>query len=167
MLQSSARLVHYDISKPLLLACDASPYGIETVLSHKMEDGLERPIGYVSRTLSPAEKGYSQPNKEALAIYFGVSKFHQYLYGRPFTIFSGYKPLIHLFGEYSAIPPVASSRIQRWALALSHINTIKLYYLFKSGCHWYHPKLIQTLTFVPTHAIEKSLDDLKYRKQYI
>ena len=88
MLTTSALLVHYDSHKPILLACDASPYGIGAVLSHEMEDGSERPIGFVSRTLSPVEKGYSQLDKEALAIYFGVSKFHQYLYGRPFTIFS-------------------------------------------------------------------------------
>ena len=93
MLQSSALLVHYDSGKPLILACDASPYGIGAVLSHEMGDGSERPIGYVSRTLSSAEKGYSELDKEALAIYFDVSKFHQYLYGCPFTIFTDHKPL--------------------------------------------------------------------------
>ena len=85
----------------------------------KWRMGQRRPIGYVLRTLSPAEKGYSQLDKEALAIYFGVSKFHQYLYGRPFTIFSEHKPLMHFFGEHSVIPPMASLRIQRWTLALS------------------------------------------------
>ena len=130
MLKTSALLVHYDSHKPILLACDASPYGIGAVLSHEMEDGSERPIGFVSRTLSPAEKGYSQLDKEALAIYFGVSKFHQYLYGRPFTIFSDHKPLIYLFGEHRGIPPMASSRIQRWALALS---TYQYSIRYKSG----------------------------------
>eukprot|EP00731_Ephydatia_muelleri_P019805 Em0012g630a len=48
---------YYEISKPLRLACDASPYGIGAVLSHEMEDGSERRVGYVSRILSPAEKG--------------------------------------------------------------------------------------------------------------
>ena len=46
MLQSSILLVHYDPEKPLVLACDASPYGVGTVLSHIMVNGEERPIVY-------------------------------------------------------------------------------------------------------------------------
>ena len=56
------------------------------MLSHTMEDGSERPISFVSRSLTPAEKRYSQLDKEALAILFGVKKFHSYIYGRKFII---------------------------------------------------------------------------------
>ena len=89
------------------------------VLSHRMEDGTERPVGYVSRTLTSAEKGYSQLEKEGLAVVYAVKRFHQYLYGRPFIIFTDHKPLMGLFGETKGIPPMASARVQRWALTLS------------------------------------------------
>lgn len=84
-----------------------------------MEDGSEQPIAFASRSLTTAEKKYSQLDKEALAIIFGVTKFRQYLLGHHFFIFSDHKPLQYLFGNSKAIPPLASSRIQRWALTLS------------------------------------------------
>ncbi len=60
---------------------------------------------------------YSQLDKEALAIVSGVKKFHNYVYGRHFTIQSDHQP--YLFNEQKGIPQHASSRIQRWALMLS------------------------------------------------
>jgi len=76
-------------------------------------------IAYTSRTLNQAEQNYSQLEREALAIVSGVKKFHPYLYGRQFTIQSDHKPLSFLFCESKSIPQMASSRVQRWALALS------------------------------------------------
>ena len=72
LLQSDSLLVHFDQDKPILLACDASPYGVGAVLSHQMPDGSERPIAYASRSLSPAERNYSQLDKEGLSLVFGV-----------------------------------------------------------------------------------------------
>ena len=65
-------LVHFDPNQKLMLSCDASAYGIGTVSAHQFPDGSEQPIGFVSRTLSPAKRNYSQIEREGLACVFGV-----------------------------------------------------------------------------------------------
>ena len=69
--------------------------------------------------MAPAEKNYSQLDKEALAIICAVKRFYKYIYGRKFKIMTDHKPLIGLFGQNKVIPHMASSRMQRWCLSLS------------------------------------------------
>ena len=54
LLTSDRILVHYDPDKQLVLACDASPYGVGAVLSHRESDTREKPIAFASRILAPA-----------------------------------------------------------------------------------------------------------------
>nr|XP_054922049.1 uncharacterized protein LOC126521574 [Dermacentor andersoni] len=74
-------LVHYDPEKPLRLECDASPVGVGAVLSHRIGN-TDYPISFRSRALTPAERNYSQLEKEALALVFGVTKFRDYFVSR-------------------------------------------------------------------------------------
>lgn len=126
ILASDRVLVHYDPKKSLVLAVDASPFGLGAVISH-VEGDLERPIAYASRTLSSAEKKYSQIEKEALAIMFGLQKFHQYLFGRKFILYTDHRPLTMILGSKTGIPAVAVSRLQRWAIKLACYNYDLIY----------------------------------------
>ncbi|XP_050059397.1 uncharacterized protein K02A2.6-like [Aphis gossypii] len=117
-LLSKTILTHYDTTLELVLACDASPKGIGAVLSHKFPNKVEKPIAFASRTLSKSEQGYSQLDKEALALVYGVKYFHQYLYGRSFILKTDHKPLISIFGEKKVIPVMAAHRLQRYAIFL-------------------------------------------------
>ena len=103
---------------PLRLACDASAYGVGAVISHVFPSGDEQPIAYASRTLTPSEKNYAQIEKEALGLVFGVKKFHQFLYGRKFTLVTDHKPLTTVLNPRKGLPTLAAARMQRWALLL-------------------------------------------------
>ena len=111
LLTSDAVLVHYDTEKQLRFSCDASQYGVGAVLSHTV-NGEERPIAFASRTLSKAERNYGQVEKEALALIFGVKKFHKYVYGRQFTMVTDHKPLLSILNPKAAVPSIAAARMR-------------------------------------------------------
>ena len=68
-------LAFYDVSKPVLIQCDASTEGLGATL---LQEG--RPVASVSRSLTKAEKNYVALELECLAIVFACSKFDQYIY---------------------------------------------------------------------------------------
>ena len=113
LLTDTQVMAHYDPSAPTHLRVDASPVGLGAVLT-QTQDGVTRPIAYASRTLSNVERRYSQTEKEALAVVWGCEKFHIYLYGTEFTIYTDHKPLEIIYNPKRKPP----ARIERWALRL-------------------------------------------------
>ena len=132
LLCSAPLLTHFDPSKPIIVHCDASLYGVGVVLSHLMSNGEEHPVCFGSRTLSKAERGYGHIEKEGLSLIYAVKKFHQYLYGQSFMMVTDHKPLLGLFSENKGLPDRAAGRILRWALLLAAYD-YKLEY--RRGCN--------------------------------
>ncbi|UYV75066.1 K02A2.6-like [Cordylochernes scorpioides] len=97
-------------------------YGLGVILSHRNDRKEECPIAFASRTLTEAEKRYSQLEKEALSITYGDEKSRQFLLGRKFVLVTDNRPLIHIFSPQKPIPICAASRIKRWSLKLAAFN---------------------------------------------
>lgn len=120
-------LVHYDMTKPIVLQCDSSDYGLGAVLCHELSPGSLRPVFFASKTLNKAERNYAQVHKEALAVIFGIKRFNKYLQGQKFVIETDAKPLLKLLGHDKSVPEMTNSRMQRWALILSSYDYVMKY----------------------------------------
>ncbi|XP_053698542.1 uncharacterized protein K02A2.6-like [Sabethes cyaneus] len=118
LLRSDLLLAHYDPNLETIVAADASSHGVGACLMHRYPDGSMKVVCHASRTLTPAEQRYGQVEKEALALIFGVTKFHRFIYGRKFSLHTDHKPLVAVFGSKKGIPIHTTNRLQRWALIL-------------------------------------------------
>jgi len=82
-------LKYFDPKKPTKLSVDASSKGLGAVL---LQEG--HPITYASRALTQTQQNYAQIEKEMLAILFGCTRFHEYIYGIPnIEVETDHKPL--------------------------------------------------------------------------
>ncbi|XP_062704544.1 uncharacterized protein K02A2.6-like [Aedes albopictus] len=121
-MQSDRVLAHYDPKLPLVLATDASSYGVGAVLSHLYPDGTERPIHCASQTLNKSQQNYIQADKEAYAIVFGVKKFYQYLYGRKFILVTDNKAVAQIMAPNKGLPTLSALRMQHYAVFLESFD---------------------------------------------
>ena len=68
-----------------ILDTDASDVGPGAVLS-QIQDGVERPVAYVSRSLIKSERTYCTTRKELLAIVYGLKQYKHYVLGTPLRV---------------------------------------------------------------------------------
>jgi hypothetical protein len=108
-------MAYFDITKKTELLVDASPVGLGAMLVQYDSDGKGSVVALASKSLKPVEQRYSQTEREALAVYWGIVHFHLYLYGSSFQVVTDHKPLVPLFNRPMSKPPL---RIERWLLKL-------------------------------------------------
>ena len=81
-------LCYYDQGLPVSIEMDASQSGLGAVL---LQEG--RPVAFMSKALTDTQSRYSNIECEILGVVTGVEHFHQYLFGKQFTLYTDHKPI--------------------------------------------------------------------------
>src|SRR5690606_28290624 len=86
-----------DFNIPFCVATDASNVGVGAVL-YQVVEGERSPkwISFVARSLQKSERRYSATKKELLGIVFALKRFHTYLWGHKFTLYTDHRALVYL-----------------------------------------------------------------------
>ena len=86
-------LAYADFKAPFVLHTDASGDELGAEL-YQVQDGQKRVIAYASRHLSKSERNYPVHNLEFLPLKWAITdKFHEYLYGSEFQVYTDNNPL--------------------------------------------------------------------------
>ena len=97
-----------DFDHEFAMTTDASDVGAAAVLTQCI-DGQLKLIGSVSKTFTSEQTRWTATEKETNAIVFGVQKFHYFLAGRKFSVFTDHRSLCYLDQKIFNNP-----KIERW-----------------------------------------------------
>jgi hypothetical protein len=85
-----------DFSRPFIITCDASKYAVGMMLSQVDSLGVEHPIAFGSRKLSPAEINYPTHDREAFAIVHSLTLWRHYVQGQQTIVYTDHLSLLEL-----------------------------------------------------------------------
>ncbi|VDO24492.1 unnamed protein product [Haemonchus placei] len=94
------------------MAAGVSNYGLGPTLSHLFPDISEKVVYRASCCLTPAQKVYSQIEKEAPTLIFAEQKFYRFVHERHFTVKTDHKVLVANLGKKKGIPVYNGNRLQ-------------------------------------------------------
>ena len=106
-------LAYPDPDKPFLLYTDASHKAIGASLGQVDEEGNERVITFISRTLRGPEIRYYTTEKEILAIIYALERLRNYVAGSKIILKTDHQAIIFLIRC-----KLSNSRLMRWMLFL-------------------------------------------------
>ena len=101
-------LRHFNSELHITVTTDASQFAIGAVLEQE-EDGISRPVAFLSRSLNPAEQNYAAHERELLAVVETLRVWRVYLHGQGFNVKTDHYPL-----KYPETQPQLSQRQVRW-----------------------------------------------------
>ena len=113
LISEDVMLTYPNLNKEFELTTDASNYAIGAVLSQE-----DRPITFISRTLSKTEENYAANEKEMLAIIWALKSLRNYLYGSvKIKIFTDHQPLTYALSSKNN-----NGKMKRWRAILEEHN---------------------------------------------
>jgi hypothetical protein len=104
-------LVFPDWSKEFHVQVDASSIALGVVLAQPGEGDIDHPLAFSNMNLSTTEVNYTTTKKEGLAMVYALQKFHHYLLGGHFKMFTDHSTLKYLVNK-----TMLGGRISRWIL---------------------------------------------------
>ena len=113
------KLFWIDEKSPIHLYTDASEFGIGAYLCQVI-NGEERTIALLSRTLTPTQRRWSVPEKEAFAIYEAFRKFEYLIRDTHFTLHTDHKNLIF-------IRDTGSPKVVNWKVRMQEFDFEAVY----------------------------------------
>ena len=104
-----------------VLDVDASNVAVAAQLS-QIRDGIEVPVSYGSKSLTPQQRRYCATRKELLALIVFTRQFRHYLLGRPFIVRTDHNSLVWLTHFKNLQGQLARwmEELQQYAMKIQH-----------------------------------------------
>ena len=111
-----------DFNRPFVVSTDISQAQLSAILIQVDDQGVERPVAFAGRQLTPCEQRYTVADRECLGVVFAVCRrFRKYLHGSafPVTVITDHSSLLTL---NTRVDP--GGRLMRYALELSEFEYV-------------------------------------------
>lgn len=111
LITSAPVLLMPDMSRPFRIECDASDYAVGAVLLQQDPAYNDdwKPVAFISKKLSDAERNYPTQERELLAILFACKTWRCFVEGTHYEVYTDHRPL-KFYKSSSKVSP----RLVRW-----------------------------------------------------
>ncbi|PFH62963.1 hypothetical protein XA68_10714 [Ophiocordyceps unilateralis] len=118
-LVNAVDLAFPDFDRPFELHTDGSKQrGFGAALHQEQADGSMRPVVFLSKTLSPAERNYWATELETAALIWALHKLSQYLDHAQLTVVTDHTAIRDTFQGLGSGRPKGNYRLTNWKLQL-------------------------------------------------